>query len=81
VLCLLAATILATLIFFAQTKPTESRQRVSYFEAFTNLAWLFKDRRLRQLYLVDFLLYLAIFGFFRCFPCTWMCYKFGGNGW
>jgi DHA1 family tetracycline resistance protein-like MFS transporter len=65
---LLVVTTVATLIFFAETKPPEERRRVSYFEAFTNLAWVFKDRRLRHLYLVNFLLYLAIFGFFRCYP-------------
>ncbi|MBF6560745.1 MAG: MFS transporter [Candidatus Binataceae bacterium] len=65
---LLVVTIVATLIFFAETKPPEERRRVSYFEAFTNLAWVFRDRRLRHLYLINFLLYLAIFGFFRCYP-------------
>jgi MFS family permease len=65
---LLIVTIAATLIFFAETKPAEERRRVSYFEAFTNLAWVLRDRRLRHLYLVNFLLYLAIFGFFRCYP-------------
>ena len=29
---------------------------------------MFTDRRLRLLYGVNFLLYLAIFGFFRCYP-------------
>jgi predicted MFS family arabinose efflux permease len=65
---LLVVTIVATLIFFAETKPPEQRRRVSYFEAFTNLAWVFRDRPLRHLYLINFLLYLAIFGFFRCYP-------------
>ncbi len=65
---LLVATFVATLVFFVETKPFAARQRVSYFEAFTNLAWVFRDRRLRHLYLVNFLLYLAIFGFFRCYP-------------
>jgi predicted MFS family arabinose efflux permease len=39
---LLAGTVLATLIFFAETRPREARRRVSYFEAFTNLAGVFK---------------------------------------
>lgn len=65
---LLIVTILATLVLFVETCPPEKRQRVSYFEAFTNLAWVFRDRRLRPIYLVNFLLYLAIFGFFRCYP-------------
>ena len=36
--------------------------------SFINLASLITDRRLRPLYLVNFLLYLAIFGFFRIYP-------------
>ncbi|HTY55109.1 MAG TPA: MFS transporter [Candidatus Binataceae bacterium] len=68
VFVLLVITIMATLVAFTETKPPEARQQVSYFEAFTNLEWVFKDRRLRHLYAVNFLLYLAIFGFFRCYP-------------
>jgi predicted MFS family arabinose efflux permease len=65
---LLIVTIVATLALFVETCPPEKRQRVSYFEAFTNLAWVFRNRGLRAIYLVNFLLYLAIFGFFRCYP-------------
>jgi predicted MFS family arabinose efflux permease len=65
---LLIVTIVATLAIFVETCPREKRQRVSYFEAFTNLAWVFRNRGLRAIYLVNFLLYLAIFGFFRCYP-------------
>lgn len=65
---LLVVTIVATSISFTETKSPETRQRISYFDAFTNLEWVFTDRRLRHLYLVNFLLYLAIFGFFRCYP-------------
>ena len=65
---LLVVTVVATSISFTETKSAETRQRISYVEAFTNLEWVFTDRRLRHLYLVNFLLYLAIFGFFRCYP-------------
>jgi predicted MFS family arabinose efflux permease len=68
VFVLLIITILATLALFVETCPPEKRQRVSYFEALTNLAWVFRNRSLRATYLVNFLLYLAIFGFFRCYP-------------
>ena len=39
-----------------------------YLKSFTNLAGVFTDRRIRSLYFVNFLLYLAIFGFFRAYP-------------
>jgi MFS family permease len=65
---LLVLTTLVTLIKFRETNPPEKRQQISYFEAFTNLAGVFTDRRLRMLYLINFLLYLAIFGFLRCYP-------------
>jgi MFS family permease len=65
---LLGLTTLATALGFRETNPPERRRRISYFEAFTNLAGVFTDRRIRVLYLINFLLYLAIFGFFRCYP-------------
>jgi DHA1 family tetracycline resistance protein-like MFS transporter len=39
-----------------------------YLKSFTNLSSVFTDKRVRSLYLVNFLLYLAIFGFFRAYP-------------
>jgi MFS family permease len=39
-----------------------------YLESFTNLARVVTDRRLRPIYLVNFVLYLSIFGFFRVYP-------------
>src|SRR5215469_2674052 len=65
---LLILTTLATLIAFRETNPPSRRQKISYLEAFTNLAGVFTNRRIRVLYLINFLLYLAIFGFFRCYP-------------
>jgi MFS family permease len=65
---LLVLTTLATLAAFRETNPPEKRQPISYFEAFTNLSTVVTDRRVRVLYLINFLLYLAIFGFFRCYP-------------
>ncbi len=66
---LLVITTLGTLAMFRETNPPpDRRQQISYFEAFTNLASVFTDRRIRVLYLINFLLYLAIFGFFRCYP-------------
>jgi MFS family permease len=65
---LLVLTTLGTLVKFRETNPPEKRRRISYFEAFTNLTSVFTDRRIQVLYLINFLLYLAIFGFFRCYP-------------
>ena len=45
-----------------------SGEKGRYLESFTNLARVVTDRRLRPLYLVNFVLYLAIFGFFRVYP-------------
>ncbi len=44
------------------------RPRVHLGAAALSLANVVTDRRLRPLYLVNFLLYLAIFGFFRIYP-------------
>ncbi|HUA33385.1 MAG TPA: MFS transporter [Candidatus Binataceae bacterium] len=68
VFILLVLTALATAAIFTETNPPEARRAVSYSEAFTNLAGVVTDRRLRALYWLNFLFYLAIFGFFRCYP-------------
>ena len=66
---LLALTLAWTATAFRETRTvTASSAPVSYAAAFTSLRAVFTDRRLRLLYGVNFLLYLAIFGFFRCYP-------------
>lgn len=55
-------------LVFRETKNKEDLKAVSYWQAFTNLFSVFTDSRLRPLYLTNFLLYLAMFGFFRCYP-------------
>jgi DHA1 family tetracycline resistance protein-like MFS transporter len=42
--------------------------RGGYLDAFASLARVVTDPRLRPLYLVNFTLYLALFGFFRAYP-------------
>ncbi len=64
---LLALTTAATAIFFHETHPPGANHG-SVIKAFTNLADVFTNRRLRTLYWLNFLFYLAIFGFFRCYP-------------
>ncbi|HTZ59469.1 MAG TPA: MFS transporter [Acidobacteriaceae bacterium] len=65
---LLAITTAATAIFFRETNPPARRHAVSFFQAFTNLRSVVSDHRLRRLYWLNFAFYLAIFGFFRCYP-------------
>lgn len=64
---LLAATTVAVVGLFAETHQG-THETGHFLQAFTNLARVFTDRRLRPLYLVNFVLYLAIFGFFRVYP-------------
>jgi len=68
VFVLLVLTTAATAIFFSETNPPAARRNVSFTQAFTNIGSVFTDRRLRSLYWLNFLFYLAIFGFFRCYP-------------
>jgi DHA1 family tetracycline resistance protein-like MFS transporter len=64
----LAITTAATGFFFRETNPPEQRHSVSFSRAFTNLRGVISNRRLRRLYWLNFVFYLAIFGFFRCYP-------------
>lgn len=68
VFVLLIFTVFFTITAFKETRLKENRTKVSYIEAFTNLSRIFKPGRLRIIYLVNFLIYLSIFGFFRAFP-------------
>ncbi|HEX4433869.1 MAG TPA: MFS transporter [Acidimicrobiales bacterium] len=64
---LLAGTAIAVVCWFQETHQG-SGERGHALEAFTNLARVVTGRRLRPLYLVNFVLYLSIFGFFRVYP-------------
>lgn len=69
VMALLAVVLLAVSLWFRETAPPgTARAKPGYMDAFTNLARVVTDRRLRPLYLVNFILYLALFGFFRVYP-------------
>jgi len=65
---LLFCTTILTYSSFKETRPKEARREVGYMEAFTNLATVFTSGRLRVIYFINFLIYFAIFGFFRSFP-------------
>jgi MFS family permease len=64
---LLLVVLVGVVGWFEEThRPSVGRS--GYLESFTNLARVITDRRLRPLYLLNFVLYLAIFGFFRVYP-------------
>jgi MFS family permease len=65
---LLAAMLVWIALEFRETRGGGERPEVSYRQAFTNIAGVVTDARLRRLYLVNLLMYLAIFGFFRVYP-------------
>ncbi len=65
---LLALTLLGVVLFFTESHRPSAGGGGGYLKSFVNLATVVTDRRLRPLYLVNFLLYLAIFGFFRVYP-------------
>jgi len=67
VIALLIITILWTWWVFHETKPP-SEGKINYLRTFINLTQIFTHKRLRIYYLVNFLIYLAIFGFFRSYP-------------
>jgi DHA1 family tetracycline resistance protein-like MFS transporter len=63
----LLSLMLAWMLFrFGETRG--GRERVPYLEAVTNLKNIVSVVELRRLYLINFLMYLAIFGFFRVYP-------------
>jgi MFS family permease len=65
---LLVLTTAVTAAFFRETHVAMASNAVSFTRAFTSLQDVFTNPRLRGLYWVNFLFYLAIFGFFRCYP-------------
>jgi len=68
VFVVLIFAVLFTVFVFKETHPKVKRTEVSYGQAFTNLLAVYKPGKLRIIYLVNFLIYLAVFGFFRAFP-------------
>ena len=43
----------------------DREKAISYFKSFTNLSTIFTDLPIRRVYLVNFIIYLALFGFYR----------------
>ena len=53
---------------FQETHPKEKWVHIRFLEALTNLKNIFKEKALTKYFLINFLLYLSIFGFFRTYP-------------
>lgn len=62
---LLAATVLWTWLGFRETHQPDRGKHFDAFAALTNLGTVFTDPPIRSLYLVNFLIYLGLFGYFR----------------
>lgn len=65
VVALLMLAFVWTLIAFRETHPADTARPLDYLSAMMNLTAVFTDRPIRRLYLVNFIFYLTIFGFFR----------------
>jgi DHA1 family tetracycline resistance protein-like MFS transporter len=65
---LLAATLALTAARFAETHVPAPGTEIGFGRAFANVGIAFAPGRLRPLFLANFVLYLAIFGFFRVYP-------------
>ena len=64
---LLGGVPISVVAWFRETHH-ETTSQGRWLDASTNLARIVTDNRLRPLYLINFTLYLAIFGFFRVYP-------------
>lgn len=73
---LIMCSLLYTCVVFKETLPGDKRLRGTLSKSMMNIASIFTDCGIRRIYLSNFLLYLAIFGFFRCFP-MFIVDKFG----
>jgi MFS family permease len=65
---LLLATLALTAARFRETHPPRRGGAIGLGAAFGNVGAAFAGSRLRPLFLANFALYLAIFGFFRVYP-------------
>jgi DHA1 family tetracycline resistance protein-like MFS transporter len=65
---LLAAILAFTALHFRETSGSSSAEPVRFTQALHNLTRVFAPGPVRRLYLANFVLYLAIFGFFRVYP-------------
>ena len=65
VLGLLALTTVFIAVYLPSAPPARPSEKIRYFREFTNLRNVFLDGRIRRIYLANFLLFFALFGYFR----------------
>ncbi|CCB89601.1 MFS transporter [Simkania negevensis] len=66
---LLLMNLIWTMLAFKETHDKDySTEKIRYFAAFTNIFSIFSSKNIRIYYFSNFLVYLSIFGFFRCYP-------------
>lgn len=65
VLGLLVVTLVSLRLLFRAAPPTRAGEKTRILREFANLRYVFTDRRIRWLNLSNFLLYFAMFGYFR----------------
>jgi DHA1 family tetracycline resistance protein-like MFS transporter len=65
---LVLSALALTYFVFNEPRAQTEGAKTGYFEAFTNIFTLFTPGRIRTVYLVNFLIYFSIFGFFRAYP-------------
>ncbi len=68
VFMLLLFALAFTCYVFRETRVPDTGAKTNYSEGFTNMLTIFTAGRIRTVYLVNFLIYFAIFGFFRAYP-------------
>ncbi|MFI5324098.1 MAG: MFS transporter, partial [Thermodesulfobacteriota bacterium] len=68
VFILLIISLVFTYFLFRETHVPQEGAKTSYVEAFTNVMTIFTAGHIRIIYLVNFLIYFSIFGFFRAYP-------------
>lgn len=68
VVILLLAVILCIAYFFKETHHLEKRQKRNLLDPLMNLINIFHDHSLTYYYVVNFIIYLSIFGYLRVYP-------------
>lgn len=68
VLSILVCSFIFTYLRFEETRDENLAVVKGYFESFTSLLSVFKPSVIRPIFFINFLIYLAIFGFFRSYP-------------
>jgi DHA1 family tetracycline resistance protein-like MFS transporter len=68
VFILLTLVLLWVMITFKETEEHVVQGKIDYFSALTSLVSIVTAKHLRYLYFLDFLFYISIYGFLRCYP-------------